>query len=218
MLEVDPLLVAPTCLYLACKVEECAQVARTILDKTKAAIAETPIKDYQYTERDILECELYLLEDLDCYLIVYHPYRPLTQYLHDLNAPHLLQTAWSVVNDSLRTDASLLYPPFLVSLAAIYIAVTMRDDNEAQVETVAQWFAELNVDVNEILEVTQDILNAYSIMHELEPDTNPVIADICKRVSARVMQTQASGAMAAAVVPSSTSAASTPSSVPIGHA
>ena len=42
--------------------------------------AENVFKRYQYTPENILECEYYLLEEFDCYLIVYHPYRPLTQY------------------------------------------------------------------------------------------------------------------------------------------
>jgi len=37
---------------------------------------------YTYTAEDLLECEFYLLEELDCCITVFHPYRPLVQYCH----------------------------------------------------------------------------------------------------------------------------------------
>jgi hypothetical protein len=35
---------------------------------------------YRFEIKDILEMEMKLLEALDYYLVVYHPYRPLLQY------------------------------------------------------------------------------------------------------------------------------------------
>lgn len=39
--------------------------------------------EFPYRTNHILECEFYLLENLDCCLIVYQPYRPLMQILQD---------------------------------------------------------------------------------------------------------------------------------------
>ena len=53
----------------------------------------------------ILECEFYLLENMDCCLVVFQPYRPLVQFCQDLGQgleDTLLPVAWRFVNDSFR--------------------------------------------------------------------------------------------------------------------
>lgn len=79
-------------------------------------------QEFPYRTNHILECEFYLLENLDCCLIVFQPYRPLLQLVQDIG-PHedqLLALAWRVVNDSLRTDLSLLYPPYQIAIGKYY--------------------------------------------------------------------------------------------------
>ncbi|KAG8522142.1 Cyclin-C [Galemys pyrenaicus] len=52
-------------------------------------------KEFPYRMNHILECEFYLLELMDCCLIVYHPYRPLLQYVQDMGQEDmLLPLAW----------------------------------------------------------------------------------------------------------------------------
>ena len=106
--DVDPLLLCPTCIYLASKVEECGAVStgqlvyrcRMLIKQKYSSIFK---QDYPYRAANILECEFLLLEMLDCCLIVYHPYRPLTQYVADLGQQDtLLPTAWRIVNDTYR--------------------------------------------------------------------------------------------------------------------
>lgn len=54
---------------------------------------------------------------MDCCLIVYQPYRPLIHFVQDLGyEEQLLPTAWRMVNDSLRTDCCLMYPPYQIAL------------------------------------------------------------------------------------------------------
>ncbi|KAL3217863.1 hypothetical protein MRX96_031969 [Rhipicephalus microplus] len=68
-------------------------------------------QDFPYRINHVLECEFYLLEMMDCCLVLYHPYRPLVQYVHDIGPEDsLLSMAWKVVNDSLRTDVCLPAP------------------------------------------------------------------------------------------------------------
>lgn len=62
-------------------------------------------------------------------MIVYQPYRPLTEYCADLNDEQVLPLAWRIVNDSLRTDASLLYPPYLIALG-VYCFLKLRSLTE----------------------------------------------------------------------------------------
>lgn len=148
---IDPLLLAPTCVGLASKVEEfgvisnsrlittCSTVGRytlfllRFLEEMFKIILKTcpfhfffPVKnklsyayttDFPYRTNNILECEFYLLENLDCCLIVYQPYRPLLQLLQDIgHDEQLFGLAWRVVNDSLRTDVCLLYPPYQIAI------------------------------------------------------------------------------------------------------
>ena len=82
----------------------------------------------------------------DCCLILYHPYRPLIQFISDLcpDDTNLLQTAWRVVNDSLRTDICLMYPPSLIALACLHIACVI------QKKDCKLWFSELNVDMEKV--------------------------------------------------------------------
>lgn len=39
------------------------------------------VLDFPYNSAHILECEYYVLEELNFQLIIYHPYRPLIQYV-----------------------------------------------------------------------------------------------------------------------------------------
>lgn len=74
-------------------------------------------QEFPYRTNHILECEFYLLENLDCCLVVFQPYRPLLQLVQDIgHEEQLLALAWRVINDSLRTDACLLYPPYQIAI------------------------------------------------------------------------------------------------------
>eukprot|EP00026_Physarum_polycephalum_P005598 Phypoly_transcript_05633.p1 GENE.Phypoly_transcript_05633~~Phypoly_transcript_05633.p1 ORF type:complete len:246 (+),score=19.19 Phypoly_transcript_05633:3-740(+) len=113
-IDCEPRLIATTCLYLASKVEECTTQAKKYAMKMKELDGTFP-----YDMNHILECEFYVLEELDFCLLVFHPYRSLQPYLADLNMESSLDSVWSIVNDSYRTDvsfsfsSSLLYPfPF----------------------------------------------------------------------------------------------------------
>lgn len=119
---IDPLLLAPTCIFLASKVEEFGVISNNRLISTSQTIIKNKFghawqQEFPYRANHILECEFYLLENLDCCLIVYQPYRPLLQLIQDINHDdQLLTLTWRIINDSLRTDVSLLYPPYQVAV------------------------------------------------------------------------------------------------------
>jgi cyclin-C len=145
---IDPLLLAPTCVFLSSKVEEFGVISNTRLITTCQNVGQyqaffIPVafsvfaiielflyafsvknkfnyaytQEFPYRTNHILECEFYLLENLDCCLIVYQPYRPLLQFASDAGLDDtLLALAWRVVNDSLRTDACLFFPPYQIAL------------------------------------------------------------------------------------------------------
>lgn len=115
-------------------------------------------QEFPYRTNHILECEFYLLENLDCCLIVYQPYRPLLQLVQDIGQEdQLLTLTWRVVNDSLRTDVSLLYPPYQIAIGCLQIAcVILQKDMKG-------WFAELSVDMDKVQEIARAIVNVYDL-------------------------------------------------------
>eukprot|EP01018_Ginkgo_biloba_P035706 Gb_35895 [translate_table: standard] len=109
----------------------------------------------RYEIKDVLEMEMKLLEALDYYLVIYHPYRPLIQLLQDAGLTDLTAMAWSLVNDSYRTDLILIYPPYMIALACIYVVSVLKDkDTHA-------WFEELRVDMNVIKNISMEIVDHY---------------------------------------------------------
>lgn len=122
---IDPVLMAPTCVFLASKVEEFGVVSNTRLIAAATSV-------------------------------LYHPYRPLLQYVQDMGQEDmLLPLAWRIVNDTYRTDLCLLYPPFMIALACLHVACVVQQKD------ARQWFAELSVDMEKILEIIRVILKLY---------------------------------------------------------
>ncbi|CAO3675541.1 unnamed protein product [Rhizopus stolonifer] len=121
---------------------------------------------FPYDSSKVAEFEFYLLEELEFYLIVWHPYRSLTQIGNGIGMRESgLQYAWFIINDSYRTDVCLLYPPHLIALSAIYLTVVLNhtDSTLNESKDMKQWFAGLNVDMNSIIEISQEILSIYEI-------------------------------------------------------
>ncbi|KAM5563012.1 cyclin-C1-2 [Rosa sericea] len=154
MSEYDPRLVAPTCLYLASKAEESTVQAKLLVFYIKKLY---PDEKYRYEIKDILEMEMKILEALNYYLVIYHPYRSLSQLLQDtgLNDITMTQVTWGIVNDTYKMDLALVHPPHLIALACIYIASVLRDK-----DTTA-WFEELRVDMNVVKNISMEILDFY---------------------------------------------------------
>lgn len=162
--DVDPLLLAPTSIFLASKVEEFGVISNTRLINTCTTVIKNKFsyayqnQDFPYRANHILECEFYLLENMDCCLVVFQPYRPLVSFCADLNVEEsVLPVAWRMVNDSLRTDVSLLYPPYMIALACIHLACScLGKDHKA-------WLADLHVDLEKIQEIIKYIMALYDL-------------------------------------------------------
>ncbi|XP_062198535.1 cyclin-C1-1 isoform X1 [Phragmites australis] len=160
MTEYDPRLVAPTCLYLASKVEESTVQARLLVFYIKKMCGSDD--KYRFEIKDILEMEMKLLEALDYYLVVFHPYHPLLQLLQDAGITDLTQFAWGLVNDTYKMDLILIYPPYMIALACIYIASVLKDKD------TTSWFEELRVDMNIVKNIAMEILDFYDT-YKIDP-------------------------------------------------
>jgi len=183
----DPLLMCPTCLFLASKVEEIGPMSNNRLVNATSQVVRNKYRDvfvlqpngeYPYRTNHILECEFYLLELMDCCLIVFHPYRPLLQFLSDLNITKhdddLSLLSWRIINDSYRSDIMLQHPPYLIALTALHMASCQLDRD------LTSWFAELSVDLNKILDISKDIIRLYEIWNSYKEDDN--LANILKKI------------------------------------
>lgn len=102
--------------------------------------------------------EMKILEALNYYLVVFHPYRSLTQFLQDAGMMDLMQFTWGIVNDTYKMDLILIHPPHLIALACIYIASVSKEK-----DSIA-WFEELRVDMNVVKNISMEILDFYDNM------------------------------------------------------
>ncbi|XP_074617141.1 cyclin-C-like [Acropora palmata] len=198
---IDSLLMAPTCVYLAHKTEECGVISQSRFITACGAVVKNkfnfafPGDQFPYRMTQVLECEFFLLEMMDCCLIVYHPYRPLTQYVADLGMEDaIMPIAWRILNDSLRTDVSLIYPPYQIALAAIYMACVIQQKD------CKQWFAELSVDMDKILEITQEILQLYELWKSYDERTE-ISAILSRSPKPKVRPTSATPGQTPSPVP-----------------
>eukprot|EP00180_Rhodochaete_pulchella_P003626 Plantae.Rhodophyta-Rhodochaete_pulchella.ctg6379.p2 GENE.Plantae.Rhodophyta-Rhodochaete_pulchella.ctg6379~~Plantae.Rhodophyta-Rhodochaete_pulchella.ctg6379.p2 ORF type:complete len:292 (-),score=32.07 Plantae.Rhodophyta-Rhodochaete_pulchella.ctg6379:2066-2941(-) len=152
--EHDPRLIAPTALYLAAKTEEHTVPAKAIISQVNAMYkADHP---YPYTIKDIYDYEFRIIAELECDLIIFHSYRPLTQLCADSAISDCFQTAWAILNDSYRTDICLLYPPYIIAVACIFMAASILERNPLP------WLQALGVDVTDVISVVNVISNLYS--------------------------------------------------------
>ncbi|KAJ2506496.1 RNA polymerase II holoenzyme cyclin-like subunit [Coemansia sp. RSA 2049] len=102
---------------------------------------------FPYDIPDIAECESYLLEEMKFYLVVYHPYQVLIE---------------SIINDSFITDLSLVYPPHVIAVAALFLSRVVDQGSMAELEA-QQWFADLNVDMTDVLQVVSELIEVYKV-------------------------------------------------------
>ena len=126
---VDPLLLAPTCIFLASKVEEFGVISNSRLITTCQSVVKNKFSyawpgEFTYRINHVFEVEFYLLELMvcryskylvtlysnfnyfqDCCLILYHPYRPLVQFIQDLKELKDTKDHTSKDKDELQNQA-----------------------------------------------------------------------------------------------------------------
>ncbi|KAK5134081.1 hypothetical protein LTR08_006971 [Meristemomyces frigidus] len=119
----NPYLLMATATYLACKMEETPQHIRLMLGEAARQWPELGVTETS----KIGECEFALISTLGSRLILHHPYRALgeLQGIFGLS-PEEATLAHSVINDCFNTDLPLLYPPHILAITAIFLAVVLR--------------------------------------------------------------------------------------------
>lgn len=121
--QTNPYLVLTTAFYLACKMEECPQHIRFVVGEARGLWPEFITPDVA----KLGECEFALISEMSSQLIVHHPYRTLSELQPELPlSSDEVALAWSVINDHYLTDLPLLYPPHIIAIMAIVVAVVFR--------------------------------------------------------------------------------------------
>ncbi|BCS20040.1 cyclin-dependent protein serine/threonine kinase regulator SSN8 [Aspergillus puulaauensis] len=123
----NPYLVLTTAFYLACKMEECPQHIRFVVGEARGLWPEFIVPDVS----KIGECEFSLISEMHSQLIVHHPYRTLSDLQPELSlTSDEVALAWSVINDHYLTDLPLLYPPHVIAVMAIIVAVVFKPSSQ----------------------------------------------------------------------------------------
>jgi cyclin C len=145
-------------------------------------------------------------------LIIHHPYRSLAelqtqfQLTQEENA-----LAWSTINDHYLTDLPLSHPPHVVAITAMFMAVVLKptqgglqvhaagvanalqalgnarggagQGTQNRVQKLVDWLAESSVDIEAVVECTQELISLYDLW---ESYTDKTCKDqIAKFVKAR---------------------------------
>ncbi|KAL4968427.1 cyclin-dependent protein serine/threonine kinase regulator SSN8 [Aspergillus stella-maris] len=123
----NPYLVLTTAFYLACKMEECPQHIRFVVSEARALWPDFIAPDVS----KVGECEFSLISEMHSQLIVHHPYRTLSDLQSELSlTSDEVALAWSVINDHYLTDLPLLYPPHVIAVMAIIVAVVFKPSSQ----------------------------------------------------------------------------------------
>ncbi|OCH87091.1 cyclin-like protein [Obba rivulosa] len=75
--ETDPFIVVAACCYVAAKAEESPVHIKNVVSEARMLFGKYGIKSFPSDNSKLAEMEFYLVDDLECDLTVFHPYRTL---------------------------------------------------------------------------------------------------------------------------------------------
>lgn len=156
MSEYDPFIIAPTCVYIASKVEECNGRInpQIICDNMKKRES-----NFNFQQEHILSTEFDIILALNFNLIIYH----CTNYISIINytrihSDKICRDIVGAANDMYLTDVPLMHPPYIITLAAIFVGAIICNNLDLR-----WWFAQFDADVmKEIWEISSELLAMYS--------------------------------------------------------
>lgn len=172
--EVNAYLLVTTCLYVACKIEECPQHIRLLISEARNLWPEY----IPYDVTKLAEFEFYLIEEMELYLVLHHPYKLLLQLKEHTSETNFeltddeLQHLWLLINDSYVTDLHLVFPPHILALAAVYVTLVLKkslvsvrggrvDEAAEKVGRFMHFFNHSHVNLEQVMEAMQEMVNLY---------------------------------------------------------
>lgn len=138
------------------------------------------------------ECEFTLISEMNSQLIVHHPYRSLAELQSQFQLTQEENAlAWSIINDHYLTDLPLSHAPHVVAITAMFLAVVLKptqgglqvhaagvanalqalggargganQGTQNRVQKLVDWLAESSVDIEAVVECTQELISLYEI-------------------------------------------------------
>ncbi|XP_022116311.2 cyclin-L1 [Pieris rapae] len=186
-------------IYLASKVEEKPCRIRDVINvfhHIKQVRAQKPISplivDLNYIElkNQVIKAERRILKELGFCVHVKHPHKLIVVYLQLLQYEKnkaLMQMAWNYMNDALRTDVFMRFPPETIACACIFL--TARKIG-LPLPNNPHWFLLFKVTEEEIREICVRILQLYK-RSKVNPEELESKVDSLRRVYQANRQMQA---------------------------
>ncbi|KAM0882930.1 hypothetical protein ACQ4PT_031964 [Festuca glaucescens] len=157
--------VAATCVWLSSKLEESPRGLESVVrvfHRIECRRHGAPIRHLRDSSleelvTDLSRLERRVLKELGYVCHVEHPHKFIPSYLNVLEAPELMQVAWNLANDSLRTTLCVRFKSEIVACGVIYAAArrsgvplpedppwwTLFDTDEAGIQEVCRVIAHL---------------------------------------------------------------------------
>mmetsp|Transcript_325 Transcript_325/g.681 ORF Transcript_325/g.681 Transcript_325/m.681 type:complete len:467 (+) Transcript_325:104-1504(+) len=162
--------VASACLWLATKLEESPRKLRDVLNvslRMECRRENLPVelldyfsKRYDHLKGDIIRHERLLLREFGFIVHVEHPHKFVLNYLQMMGMQHLMQEAWSLVNDSLRSPLCVRFNAEVVACGVIYLAARRK---EVSLPEEPPWWTLFGVNKNDMDEVCRMICGLYTM-------------------------------------------------------
>eukprot|EP00250_Pteridium_aquilinum_P020944 c24995_g4_i1 orf=32-1396(+) len=161
--------VAASCLWVAAKLEESPKKAQHVLNvfnRMECRRENKPLelldpfsKRCEELKIDLIRTERHLLKEMGFICHVEHPHKFIINYLLQLEAPpELMQEAWNLANDSLRTTLSVRFKSEVVACGVVYAAA--RRFNVSLPEN-PPWWKVFDAEKDDIEEVCKVLANLY---------------------------------------------------------
>jgi cyclin C len=138
------------------------------------------------------ECEFTLISEMNSQLIIHHPYRSLAELqTHFQLTQEENALAWSIINDHYLTDLPLLHAPHEIAITAMFLGVVLKptqgglqvnaagvanalqtlgnarnasgQGTQNRIQKMVDWLAESSVDIEAVVECTQELISLYEI-------------------------------------------------------
>ncbi|XP_069069390.1 cyclin-L1 isoform X2 [Pleurodeles waltl] len=164
-------IVAMACINLASKIEEAPRRIRDVINvfhhlrQLRGKRTPSPlILDHNYinTKNQVIKAERRVLKELGFCVHVKHPHKIIVMYLQVLECERnetLVQTAWNYMNDCLRTNVFVRFPPETIACACIYLAARAL---QIALPTRPHWFVLFGATEDDIQEVCLTTLKLYT--------------------------------------------------------